>query len=83
MLNGADAYAAYGTEKSRGTKVFSLVGKIARSGLVEVPMGITIGEVIYDIGGGSISGKPIKAVQFGGPSGGCIPAVTVSHEARL
>jgi len=74
ILHGAQAYAQYGTERSRGTKVFSLVGKIARSGLVEVPFGITIGEVIYDIGGGSVSGKPIKAVQFGGPSGGCIPA---------
>ncbi len=74
MLNGAEAYNRLGTEKSKGTKVFSLVGKIARSGLVEVPFGITIGEVVNEIGGGSISGRPIKAVQFGGPSGGCIPA---------
>jgi NADH-quinone oxidoreductase subunit F len=74
ILNGAKAYSQYGTERSRGTKVFSLVGKIARSGLVEVPFGITIGEVVYDIGGGSATGKAIKAVQFGGPSGGCLPA---------
>ncbi len=74
ILNGADAYAQYGTARSKGTKVFSLVGKIKRSGLVEVPFGMTVGEVVYDIGGGSISGKPVKAVQFGGPSGGCIPA---------
>lgn len=74
ILHGPQAYAQYGTERSRGTKVFSLVGKIARGGLVEVPFGITIGEVVYDIGGGSSTGKPIKAVQFGGPSGGCIPA---------
>lgn len=74
ILNGAEAYAQYGTARSKGTKVFSLVGKIKRSGLVEVPFGMTVGEVVYDIGGGSISGKPVKAVQFGGPSGGCIPA---------
>lgn len=74
ILNGAEAYAQYGTARSKGTKVFSLVGKIKRSGLVEVPFGMTVGEVVYDIGGGSITGKPVKAVQFGGPSGGCIPA---------
>ena len=74
ILHGAREYAQYGIERSRGTKVFALAGKIARGGLVEVPFGITIGEVVYDIGGGSSSGKPIKAVQLGGPSGGCIPA---------
>ena len=74
ILNGARNYAQYGIERSRGTKVFALAGKIARGGLVEVPFGITIGEVVYEIGGGSSSGKPIKAVQLGGPSGGCIPA---------
>ncbi len=74
MLHGADAYAQLGTEKSKGTKVFSLAGKIRHGGLVEVPMGITLREVLDDIGGGSSTGRPIKAVQTGGPSGGCIPA---------
>jgi NADH-quinone oxidoreductase subunit F len=74
ILNGAEALAQYGTEKSKGTKVFSLAGKIARGGSVEVPMGITLDEMIHDIGGGSISGEPVKAVQMGGPSGGCVPA---------
>jgi NADH-quinone oxidoreductase subunit F len=74
ISNGADAFAAMGTENSKGTKVFALAGKIARGGLVEVPMGITIDEIIYDIGGGIRDGKKFKAVQMGGPSGGCIPA---------
>lgn len=73
MRLGADEFAKYGTEKSKGTKVFALAGKIKRGGLVEVPIGMTIREVIEEIGGGSSSGKPIKAVQLGGPSGGCIP----------
>ena len=68
------AFAALGTEKSKGTKVFSIVGKIRNSGLIEVPMGITLSEIIYEMGGGSATGRPIKAVQTGGPSGGCIPA---------
>jgi len=68
------AFAAMGTENSKGTKVFALAGKIARGGLVEVPMGLTINEIIYDIGGGIRDGKKFKAVQMGGPSGGCIPA---------
>jgi len=72
--NGAEAFAAMGTENSKGTKVFALAGKIARGGLVEVPMGLTINEIIYDIGGGIRDGKKFKAVQMGGPSGGCIPA---------
>ena len=67
-------YASYGTEKSKGTKVFALTGKIKNPGLIEVPMGITLGEIIEEIGGGIESGKPLKAVQTGGPSGGCIPA---------
>jgi len=71
---GADWFASIGTEKSKGTKVFSLVGKINNTGLVEVPMGITLREIIYDIGGGVPDGKKFKAVQTGGPSGGCIPA---------
>src|SRR4030042_3412825 len=74
IVNGADAFAAMGTENSKGTKVFALAGKISRGGLVEVPMGLTIDEIIYDIGGGIRDGKKFKAVQMGGPSGGCIPA---------
>jgi NADH-quinone oxidoreductase subunit F len=73
ILNGADAYKQYGTEKSKGTKVFALAGKINNSGLVEVPMGITIRDVIFKLGGGIPNGKKFKAVQLGGPSGGCIP----------
>ena len=71
--NGADWYSRIGTEGSKGTKVFSLVGKINNTGLVEVPMGISLKEIIYDIGGGIPGGKKFKAVQTGGPSGGCIP----------
>ncbi len=74
ILNGWEKYAALGTEKSKGTKVFALAGKIKKSGLVEVPMGITINEVIFGIGGGIKDNKKFKAVQMGGPSGGCIPA---------
>jgi len=74
IQNGASAFAALGTEKSKGSKVFALAGKIARGGLVEVPMGITINEVIFDVGGGIKNGRRFKAVQMGGPSGGCIPA---------
>ena len=70
---GAKWFAGIGTETSKGTKVFSLVGKINNTGLVEVPMGITLREIIYDIGGGIPDGKAFKAVQTGGPSGGCIP----------
>jgi NADH-quinone oxidoreductase subunit F len=71
---GGDWFASIGTEKSKGTKVFSLVGKITNTGLVEVPMGITLRRIISDIGGGVKDGKAFKAVQTGGPSGGCIPA---------
>ena len=71
--HGADWYTKIGTPNSKGTKIFSLVGKISNTGLVEVPMGITLGEIIYDIGGGIPEGKKFKAVQTGGPSGGCIP----------
>lgn len=73
ITNGADWYAGFGTEKSKGTKVFALTGKINNTGLAEVPMGITMREIIYDIGGGITGGKKIKAVQIGGPSGGCLP----------
>ena len=70
---GPQAYAQYGTEKSKGTKVFALTGKIRHGGLVEVPMGITIKDIIYKLGGGITGDKKFKAVQLGGPSGGCIP----------
>ncbi|MCK5513665.1 MAG: NADH-quinone oxidoreductase subunit NuoF [Deltaproteobacteria bacterium] len=70
---GADWYSKIGTEGSKGTKIFSLVGKVNNTGLVEVPMGITLREIIYDIGGGIPGGRKFKAVQTGGPSGGCIP----------
>lgn len=73
ILHGAEAYAKYGTEKSKGTKVFALAGKIKHSGLVEVPMGMTIRDVIFKLGGGIKNEKRFKAVQLGGPSGGCIP----------
>jgi len=73
MMNGPEEYAKYGTEKSKGTKVFALAGKIKRSGLVEVPMGITIRDVIFKLGGGIQGDRKFKAVQMGGPSGGCIP----------
>jgi NADH-quinone oxidoreductase subunit F len=73
ILRGADWYASLGTEKSKGTKVFALAGKIRRGGLIEVPMGMTLKEIVFDIGGGIKSGKEFKAVQMGGPSGGCIP----------
>ena len=74
MLNGGQAFAARGSEKSNGSKVFALAGKIKKGGLVEVPMGMTLKEVIYNIGGGIKNDKKFKAVQMGGPSGGCIPA---------
>jgi NADH-quinone oxidoreductase subunit F len=74
IRRGCGWYASWGTEKSRGTKVFALTGKIRNTGLIEVPMGITLNEIIHEIGGGTESGKPVKAVQTGGPSGGCIPA---------
>lgn len=72
--NGGEAFAAMGTEGSKGTKVFAVTGKIKRSGLVEIPMGKTLRDVIFDIGGGMKGDKAFKAVQMGGPSGGCIPA---------
>jgi NADH-quinone oxidoreductase subunit F len=72
-LNGGAAFAAMGTPKSKGTKVFALAGKIKKGGLVEIPMGLTLREVIFDIGGGILDDKKAKAVQMGGPSGGCIP----------
>ncbi len=74
LRNGADWYTQYGSESSKGTKTFALAGKIERTGLVEVPLGITLKDIVYDIGGGIPAGKALKAVQTGGPSGGCIPA---------
>ncbi len=74
MQNGWEKFAAIGTEKSKGTKVFALGGKITNTGLVEVPMGTTLREVVDEIGGGCPNGKKFKAAQTGGPSGGCIPA---------
>ncbi len=73
ILKGAEWYAGYGTEKSRGTKVFALAGSVGKPGLVEVPIGMQLGEIIFDIGGGIPKGKKFKAAQVGGPSGGCIP----------
>ena len=80
LLKGADWFASMGTEKSKGTKVFALGGKIQHTGLVEVPMGTTLREIIYDIGGGIPNGKRFKAAQTGGPSGGCIPASLIDTE---
>ncbi|MBQ3322244.1 MAG: NADH-quinone oxidoreductase subunit NuoF [Firmicutes bacterium] len=77
IYNGGAAFAQFGTEKSAGTKVFALAGKIKKGGLVEVPMGMTIREVIFGIGGGIKNDKEFKAVQMGGPSGGCVPASLV------
>ncbi|MFH2142736.1 MAG: NADH-quinone oxidoreductase subunit NuoF [Bacteroidota bacterium] len=78
--NGAESYNKYGSEKSKGTKVFALTGKINHGGLVEVPMGMTIREIIFNLGGGIQNGKEFKAVQLGGPSGGCIPKHLVDTE---
>lgn len=74
LRHGPEAFSAIGTAHSKGTKVFALAGKVARGGLIEVPMGITLREIIDGIGGGTASGRPWKAVQVGGPSGGCVPA---------
>ena len=80
ILNGPEWFASMGTEKSKGTKVFALGGKINNTGLVEIPMGTTLREIIYDIGGGIPNGKKFKAAQTGGPSGGCIPASLMDTE---
>jgi len=73
LSNGVEWYTQYGTEKSKGTKIFALTGKINNTGLVEVPMGTTLRDILFDIGGGVQNGKAFKAVQIGGPSGGCLP----------
>jgi NADH-quinone oxidoreductase subunit F len=84
---GGKWYAQSGTEKSKGTKIFALAGAIANSGLYEIPIGTTLGDLIYDIGGGTSSGKPFKAAQIGGPSGGCIPKqhlnVSLDYESLI
>ena len=80
ILNGVEWFTSMGTEKSKGTKVFALGGKIEHTGLVEIPMGTTLREIIYDIGGGIPNGKKFKAAQTGGPSGGCIPASLIDTE---
>ncbi len=77
ITNGGEAFAEMGTENGKGTKVFALTGKVKRGGLVEIPMGKTLRDVIFDIGGGMRSDKAFKAVQLGGPSGGCIPAALI------
>ena len=74
LQRGGEWYSSFGTETSKGTKTFALAGKIVRTGLIEVPMGISLGDIIYEIGGGIVNGKPFKAVLTGGPSGGCLPA---------
>ena len=76
IRNGGDWYAGIGTPSSNGTKVFALAGRVVNTGLVEVPMGITLREIVYDVGGGIREDRPFKAVQTGGPSGGCIPPST-------
>ena len=80
---GAAWFAQYGTEKSKGTKTFALVGKVKRTGLVEVPLGISLREIVYGIGDGTLSGTDFKAVQTGGPSGGCLPATLSGESGRL
>jgi len=87
IRKGADWYASIGTEKSKGTKVFALTGKITNTGLVEIPMGMPLREIIFGIGGGIPDGRKFKAVQTGGPSGGCIPEehldLPISYEALI
>jgi NADH-quinone oxidoreductase subunit F len=87
VRHGAEAFAAIGTEKSKGTKVFSLAGAVQRGGLIEVPMGTTIRQIVQEIGGGVAKGRTFKAVQIGGPSGGCVPAsladTPVDYEALV
>ena len=87
MREGGEVFASFGTEKSKGTKVFALTGKINNTGLAEVPMGITMREIIFDIGGGIPYGKKFKAVQIGGPSGGCLPEsmldLSVDYESLI
>jgi bidirectional [NiFe] hydrogenase diaphorase subunit len=87
LRKGPEWYAAIGVGKSKGTKVFALAGRVVNTGLVEVPMGMSLREIVFDIGGGIIDGRPFKAVQTGGPSGGCIPTehldMPVSYESLI
>jgi len=87
IRNGAEAFAALGTDRSKGTKVFAMAGKVERVGLIEIPMGITIRQIVEEIGGGVAGGRRFKAVQIGGPSGGCVPEhladVPVDYEALI
>jgi bidirectional [NiFe] hydrogenase diaphorase subunit len=87
IRNGGEWFAEIGTEKSKGTKVFALAGRIVNTGLIEVPMGTTLREIVFEIGGGIVDGRPFKAVQTGGPAGGCIPAqfldMPVDYESLL
>jgi NADH-quinone oxidoreductase subunit F len=83
LRNEIEKYTNLGTENSKGTKVFALAGKIKRGGLIEVPMGITIREIIEDIGGGVADGRKFKAVQIGGPSGGCVPESLARYTNRF
>jgi len=80
LKDGAESYSSIGTEKSKGTKIFALAGKVNNTGLVEVPMGATLREIIFDVGGGIPKGRKFKAAQMGGPSGGCIPAAYLDTE---
>jgi len=79
IVRGAAEYASTGTEASKGTKVFALAGKVMNTGLVEVPMGATLRQIVFDIGGGILGGREFKAAQMGGPSGGCVPAEFLDH----
>ncbi len=83
ILKGADWFAGKGTDKSKGTKIFALTGHVKNTGLVEVEMGTTLREIIFDIGAGPQDGKQIKAVQTGGPSGGCLPVSQFDPPRRL
>ncbi len=83
IRKGGDWYADIGTEKSKGTKVFALAGRVQNTGLVEVPMGITLREMVFEIGGGIPEGRKFKAVQTGGPSGGCLPPECPGHAGGL
>ncbi len=81
LAKGAEWYAGFGTEKSKGTKTFALAGKVQRTGLIEVPMGIRLKEIIYEIGGGVAKGKKVKAVQTGGPSGGVFQLISSTFQS--
>ena len=83
ILNGAKWFAGIGSPKSPGTAIFALTGKINNTGLIEVPMGIPLGDIVFDIGGGIPKGKQFKAVQTGGPLGGCLPASSPEHPRRF